>query len=65
MRIRLMSDVEYKLVARTVEHVMQRDGKLHRAEVGREMPSVVFHNVYYSLAQPFTQPAEFGNIKPL
>ena len=35
--IGLVTDVPYEAVVRRVEHVMQRDGELDRAQVGREM----------------------------
>ena len=39
VRIGLMTDVPHQPVVRGVEDVMQRDGQLDRAEIGRQMPA--------------------------
>ena len=39
VRIGLVTDIPHQLVFRRVVDVMQRDGQLHRAEIGREMPA--------------------------
>src|SRR5215472_6988390 len=39
VRVALVADVPDDAVARRVEDVMQRDGELHRAKVGRQMPA--------------------------
>ena len=65
MRVSLVSDVENDFIVGAIEHVMQRHGKLHRAEVGRQMPAVVFHNADNTLAQILANAVQLGDIKPL
>ena len=51
VRVGLVADVPHQPVVRRVEHVMQRDGQLHRAEIGRQMAAGLAHRVDQKLAQ--------------
>ena len=42
VRVRLVPDVEHELILREVEHLVQREDELHRAEVGGEVPAALF-----------------------
>ena len=50
MRIALVAYVEYELVFRCVEHVMQGDGSLYETEVRPYVPAVSAYTVQYGLA---------------
>ena len=45
MRIGLVADIPHQPVVRRVEHVMQRDGQFHRAQIGRQMPAGLAHRL--------------------
>ena len=49
MGVRLMSYVEYDVVLRRIKNAMHCNGKLHNAEVGREMPARFIHFFYKEL----------------
>ena len=46
-----MTDVPYDFVRRHVEHIMQRHGEFHYAEIGGKMPAVALGDLYDALAQ--------------
>lgn len=52
VRVTLMPHVENNFIRRDIEHVMERDGQFHHAEVGGEVPSVVI-GVFYDLPPYF------------
>ena len=50
VRIALVADVEQEVVAREIEDVVQRDGQLDDAEIGREMAAALRHLIADGLA---------------
>ena len=64
VRIGLVADVPDDPVARRVEHVVQRDRQLDRAEVGRQVAAGLGDALQHELAQLRGQQLEFGAREP-
>ena len=56
----LVADVPHDAVVRRVEHVMQRDRQLDRAEVRRKMASGLAHRFEQELAQLVREPRQLA-----
>ncbi len=61
----LVTHVPHQAVARRVEHVVQRDGELHCAQVGRQVPAGARHVLQQIVAQLHGQLLELGARQPL
>ena len=55
-----MSDVKYDFIVREIERVKQRDGRLHRAEIGCEMPAALHYGIVYKITQLIAQHVELA-----
>jgi len=51
VRISLVADVPHDAIFRRVEHVVQRNGQLDRAEIGRQVAAGLRHGIEHVLAQ--------------
>ena len=51
VRVSLVAHVPNQTVIGGVEHVMQCDGELHRAQIARQMAAGLAHAVQYEVAQ--------------
>jgi hypothetical protein len=64
VRIGLVAHVPHHAVARRVEHRVQGNGQLHRAEVGRQVPAGLGHALQHVGAQLGGQALEVGAREP-
>ena len=60
VRIGLVAHVPHQAVARGVEHIVQRHGEFHRAQVGAEVPTRLGDTVEHEGAQFVGHALEFG-----
>ena len=63
MRIGLVADIPHEPVTRRIEYPMQRDGKLHHAETGPQVPASHRYRVDHLLAQFGRQLRQIGRGK--
>jgi hypothetical protein len=58
VRVGLVAHVPHDAVFRRVEHIVQRNGQLHRAQVGAEVTARAGHALQHVLAQLGGQPRQ-------
>lgn len=63
VRIRLMTDVPDDAVIRRIEHIVQRDGQLHRAQIGRQMAARLGHAIEHVGSQLVGQRLQLAAIE--
>ncbi len=60
VRVSLVAHIPHDAVVRRVEHVVQRDGQLHRAQIGRQVAAGLGDRVEQEAAQFMRQRRQLG-----